>query len=256
MRDETYSVSELTDEIRDLLAEAYAGVWVAGEVQRVRSSQRGHLYFELIEKGRSDRIVGKVDRRAVAIPPLSGTAKSRRERPGDCRRATDPVLGADRFLRSGRPAAAGRSRSRSPVHPRPTRTPPPRDPRRLAEAGLLEANRELPLSEVPLDIGLVTSKGSAAYHDFLASLAESGYGFRVFFVHAAMQGREAERQVASALRMLGGAALDTIVLIRGGGSRTDLAAFDSRVIAEAVARCPLPVLTGLVTRSINRSPTG
>ncbi len=118
----------------------------------------------------------------------------------------------------------------------------------LAAAGLLEANRALPLAQVPLDVALVTSKGSAAYHDFLAGLAESGYGFRVFFVHAAMQGREAEGQIASALERLGRVApgaLEAVVLIRGGGSRTDLAAFDSRLVAEAVARCPLPVLTGL-----------
>ncbi len=124
----------------------------------------------------------------------------------------------------------------------------------LAEAGLLELNRQQPLSAVPLDVGLVTSEGSAAFHDFLAGLAESGYGFRVHFVHAAMQGREAERQVAAALGDIAfaglrpdssGLQLDAIVLIRGGGSRTDLAAFDSRAVAEAVARCPLPVLTGL-----------
>ncbi len=115
----------------------------------------------------------------------------------------------------------------------------------LAEAGLLDANRQRPLSEVPLDVGLVTSEGSAAFHDFVASLEESGYGFRVVFVHAAMQGHEAERQVAAALLRTARLPLDAIVLIRGGGSRTDLAAFDSRAVAEAVARCPLPVLTGL-----------
>src|SRR4029078_7543944 len=86
---------------------------------------------------------------------------------------------------------------------------------------------------------------SAAYHDFLSCLRESGYGFRVIFFHAAVQGKEAEREVVSALRALAGLDVDCAVLIRGGGSRTDLAAFDSRAIAEAVARAPLPVLTGL-----------
>ena len=76
-------------------------------------------------------------------------------------------------------------------------------------------------------------------------MTESGYGFRVIFVHAAMQGREAEREVVSALASLAGLPIDCAVLIRGGGSRTDLAAFDSRSIAEAIARAPFPVLTGL-----------
>jgi exodeoxyribonuclease VII large subunit len=62
-----------------------------------------------------------------------------------------------------------------------------------------------------------------------------------------MQGAQAEGQVASAIALLARLEpkLDAVVLVRGGGSRSDLAAFDSRRIAEAVARCPLPVLCGL-----------
>ncbi|HEX6200913.1 MAG TPA: exodeoxyribonuclease VII large subunit, partial [Thermoanaerobaculia bacterium] len=85
----------------------------------------------------------------------------------------------------------------------------------------------------------------AAYHDFLTTLGESGYGFRVLFVHAAVQGRDAERELVSALASLAGAAIDCCALIRGGGARTDLAVFDSRAVAEAVALAPFPVLTGL-----------
>ncbi len=115
----------------------------------------------------------------------------------------------------------------------------------LAAAGLLERNRALPLSDLPLSIALITSHGSAAYHDFLSGLRESGYGFRVLFVHASVQGRDAEREVVSALASLAGLPIDCAVLIRGGGSRSDLAVFDSRAIAEAIARAPFPVLTGL-----------
>jgi exodeoxyribonuclease VII large subunit len=115
----------------------------------------------------------------------------------------------------------------------------------LEAAGLLTRNREQPLPELPLRLALITSEGSAAYHDFLSTLKESGFGFQVFFIHASVQGREAEREVASALAALGGLEVDCAVLIRGGGSRADLAVFDSRRIAEAVARAPVPVLTGL-----------
>ena len=251
---DTYSVSELTEEIRDLLAEAYAGVWVAGEAQRVRASRNGHLYFELIEKGRGDRIVGKID----AVLWRSQHQRIRR------------VLAANgqRFADGQQIRCWGRLDFYGPAgrlqlvvqEVDPLFTLGRLEQRRrqnltaLAAAGLLDRNRERPLPAVPLDIGLVTSEGSAAFHDFLAGLAESGYGFRVFFAHASMQGHDAERQVAAAIRDIPFAslqsdpargALDAIVLIRGGGSRTDLAAFDSRAIAEAVARCPLPVLTGL-----------
>ena len=67
----------------------------------------------------------------------------------------------------------------------------------------------------------------------------------MLFVHAAVQGSGAEEELVSALAALAGAPIDCAVLIRGGGSKTDLAVFDSRPVAEAVATAPFPVLTGL-----------
>ena len=57
----TYSVAALCGEVREILEEAYRGVWVVGELHRGRRSQNGHFYFELVEKGRGDEIVGKLD---------------------------------------------------------------------------------------------------------------------------------------------------------------------------------------------------
>ncbi len=244
-----YSVSQLTQEIREFLGEAFPGVWVVGEAQRVYTSRNGHLYFELVEKGRRDEIIGKLDcvvwrRDLERLRRL--LARSGQE------------LGEGQQIRCGGQidfyGAGGRLQlivreldplfSLGKLEQRRRQTL-----EALKKTGLLDRNPQLVLSAVPLRIGLVTSSGSAAYHDFLSSLEGSGFGFRLLLVHAAMQGREAEREVASALRLLSepevGRELDAVVLIRGGGARSDLAVFDSRSIAEAVARCPLPVLTGL-----------
>ncbi len=247
----TYSVSELTEEIREVVVDAFDGIWVVGEVQRARQSQRGHLYFELVEKGRADRIVGKIDaviwQRDHLRVRRSLSASGQEIVDGQQIRCWGQV---DFYGPAGRLQLVVRDVD-------PLFTLGLLEQRRretmatLAKAGLLDRNQQLALADVPLDIGLITSSGSAAYHDFIAGLVESGYGFRVHFVHAAMQGAEAERQVVAALRSFGnlsssgGQAPAVIVLIRGGGSRSDLAAFDSRRIAEAVARSPLPVLTGL-----------
>ena len=67
----------------------------------------------------------------------------------------------------------------------------------------------------------------------------------MLFVHAAVQGAGAERELVSALRTAARARPDCAVIIRGGGSRSDLAVFDSRPLAEAIARAGFPVLTGL-----------
>lgn len=241
----TYSVSRLCGEVRDFLGEAFASVWVVGEAQRVRPSQRGHLYFELVEKGERDEIVGKLEAvvwkndllRVRRLLGVSGQQISEgmqiRVRggldfyaPGGrlqlCVKDVDPAFTLGQLEQRRRETLAA-----------------------LAAAGLMERNRALPLPDLPLDIALITSYGSAAYHDFLSGLQESGYGFRVILVHASVQGKDAEREVVSALAALEGLPIGLAVLIRGGGSRSDLAVFDSRAIAEAIARAPFPVLAGL-----------
>ena len=244
-REETYSVRELCEDIRDFLREAFSSVWVAGEVNRLRPHQRGHLYFELIEKGDADEIVGKVE--AVAWRgdyqkirrSLADTGQELAEgQQIRCRGSVDfyapfgrlqlVVREVDPIFTLGLLAKRRQETLKA-----------------LTAAGLLTRNREHLLSELPLRLALITSEGSAAYHDFLSTLRESGFGFEVLFIHASVQGREAENEVASALEALAGLEVDCAVLIRGGGSRADLAVFDSRRIAEAVARAPVPVVTGL-----------
>jgi exodeoxyribonuclease VII large subunit len=115
----------------------------------------------------------------------------------------------------------------------------------LRSAGLYDRNRERTLPALPLSVGLVTSAESAAYQDFVSSLRQSGYGFRVVLVPTTVQGRDASAGVAGAIGALARCDLDCIAVIRGGGARSDLAAFDSRAVALAIVESRLPVLTGL-----------
>ena len=244
-REETYSVSELCGEIRELVAGTFPEVWVSGEIQRLKSSRAGHLYFELIEKGTDDDIVGKLD---VAVwRTYNRQVQARLGRAGAVLAEGQEIrcLGrVDFYERGGRlqlivsdidPAfTLGRLelRRRETIEA-------------LRRAGLTELNKGLALPRVPLDVALVTSHESAAYHDFLSTLTESPYGFRVTFIHASVQGAPAEGELASALRLAAELPVDSIALVRGGGSRADLAVFDSRGVAEAVARAERPVLAGL-----------
>lgn len=264
----TYTVSQLCGEIRDLLGEVFPAVWVAGEVARCKQGTRGHVYFELIEKGEHDSIVGKLDaviwnadfQRVKRMLAATG------QRLADgvqirCRGNLDFYGAGGRLQLTIREVDPAFTLGLLELRRRETLAA-------LEAAGLMARNRALALPELPLTLALITSEGSAAYHDFLSGLRESGYGFRVLFVHASVQGRDSEREVVSALRALAGIAalpglpglpasnamrIDCVVLIRGGGSKTDLAAFDSRAIAEAIALAPFPVLTGLgheIDRSI------
>lgn len=126
--------------------------------------------------------------------------------------------------------------------------------RRLAAEGLIEANRARPLPALPLRLALITSAESAAYHDFIKELGLSGLAFRLGCIDARVQGSEQEGDLRAAFATVArrAADFDAVVLIRGGGSRSDLAGFDAEVLARDIARCPLPVLTG-IGHEIDRS---
>jgi exodeoxyribonuclease VII large subunit len=116
---------------------------------------------------------------------------------------------------------------------------------RLREEGLLEANKLKPLSPVPLRVGLVASPGTEGYSDFTGQLLKSGYGFEIVLVKTAVQGEAAPAQIVSALDALDQAGVDVICLVRGGGSKGDLACFDDERVARAIAAMATPVFTGI-----------
>lgn len=117
--------------------------------------------------------------------------------------------------------------------------------KRLAQADLLDMNKKRKLPLLPQRIGLIGSLDSASMNDFIRTLDSSPYGFSVWLAAAQVQGVETEASVMRALRCLESLELDLIVLVRGGGSRTDLAFLDNEAVARAIAHCRLPVWTGI-----------
>jgi exodeoxyribonuclease VII large subunit len=242
----TYGVGELAVGITRALSAAFpAEVWVRGELDGLKAANAsGHVYFSLSERN---------SRRG---PTTSiGVALFRTDR-----------LKVERFLRDwpGFALADGievRIRARvqysygrislvmSAVDPVHTlgRLAADRDRvlRALRDDGLLEANSRLPLPSVPLRVGLVTSVGSAACEDVLAELRSSRFAFRVVLADARVQGTGAEASLLRALRAVSRGPVDVVLMVRGGGARTDLAAFDGERLARAVAAMPVPVLSGV-----------
>jgi exodeoxyribonuclease VII large subunit len=98
----------------------------------------------------------------------------------------------------------------------------------------------------------VTAAGSAAYADFIEELERSGFAFVVLHAATAVQGRDADRSIAAALLAVAARQPDAIALVRGGGSRSDLACFDSELVARTIATLDVPVLTG-IGHEIDRS---
>jgi exodeoxyribonuclease VII large subunit len=117
----------------------------------------------------------------------------------------------------------------------------------LRERGLDRRNLALPLPVPPLRVAVLTSLDSDGWNDFDQQLRGSGFGFAITCHAVRVQGPELRPTVLAGLRWFAerSADHDVLCILRGGGSRSDLAWFDDREVALAVARHPLPVLCGI-----------
>ena len=91
----------------------------------------------------------------------------------------------------------------------------------------------------------MTAAGSAAQADFIDELRRSEIAFDLVVCPTPVQGVGAAHRIAAAIRSCAERAVDVIAVIRGGGAKTDLVAFDDAVVARTIAGCPVPVLTGI-----------
>ena len=119
--------------------------------------------------------------------------------------------------------------------------------RLLEEKGLLERQKRLALPLAPQRLAVISSPTAAGFQDFVRQLEEAPYDFALTLFPALMQGDEAPTSLRAALANVRAqrSQFDAVVIIRGGGSRADLVAFDEYGLAAAVGAFPLPVLTGI-----------
>lgn len=118
---------------------------------------------------------------------------------------------------------------------------------RLKEEGLINKNRSLELPLVPQNIAIISSAHSAGYEDFLSQLKLSEYKIRTSFFPAEMQGVDATKSVVKSLKDIFSKIndFDLVVVLRGGGAQSDLDCFDTYLMGKAIARFPIPVVTGI-----------
>lgn len=119
----------------------------------------------------------------------------------------------------------------------------------LREEGVIDLNKQLEVPMFAKRIAVISSATAAGYGDFCNQLIDNDYGFafttRLF--PAVMQGEQVEQSVIAALDLVNQEIdnFDVVVIIRGGGSTSDLSGFDTLDLAENVANFPLPVITGI-----------
>lgn len=243
----TWSVRELSDAIGEQLRAAFpAEVWVRGEIQNLNRARSGHVYFTLCDhdgdgegaqlsvmlsasaRVRVNRLLLRNGGRVRMTDGTEVRIRGRLDWYGPRGQLQLRMASIDPAFTLGQLAAA-----RAELLAR------------LRDEGLLERNRTVPFPLLPLRIGLVTSVGSAAEADVLHELERSGFRFEVTVADVRVQGADAPAAIAAAVAGLDRSRIDVIVVARGGGAANDLAAFDSEVVARAIAGARRPVVTGV-----------
>ena len=247
----TFTVVELTDRIKQVLSDAFGDeLWVEGEIRNLSRARSGHMYFDLVEPD-TDNNAGKQPEASVSVALF----RFNRERVEDTLRRQGGMAMEDgmKVRIQGKldfwPPGGRLQLYMSGIDPNFTLGELEADRLRLLEKlrdeGLLAKNQGVAFPVAPLRIGLVTSNGSAAHHDFCDELESSGLAWEVILADTPVQGADAPPLIATAIGAVGRAGVDVIAVVRGGGARTDLVAFDSEAVARAVANAPVPVVTGV-----------
>ncbi|MEM8705845.1 MAG: exodeoxyribonuclease VII large subunit [Actinomycetota bacterium] len=257
MSEQTLTVSELGIVVRAALEQAMPyGVWVEGEIQGITRSRNGHVYFDMIEPAEASGAAPLATVPVVLFRDARDRVNRLLKRHGDPIRMTDGVKIRIQGMVDFYPPSGRIQLRMSAIDPTYTLgvLAAEREAllRQLSDSGRLRANARHAVPNVPLRIGVVTSIGSAAHADVTTVFERSERAFTLVEIDTAVQGAGAERTIAAAVRAAVDASVDVVLVVRGGGSKTDLAVFDHAEVADAIADAPVPVFTG-VGHDIDRS---
>ena len=247
MSQQVVTLYGLTRLVADLIVshEGTQNVWVTAELSDV--NRRGHIYMELIEKNAAGQAVAKA--RAVIWANVAPQIIGKFER-GTGQRFESGIKLMVKASVSMHPVY-GMSLVITDINPEFTMGDLVRRRReilmKLQAEGILEDNRKLEWRVPSLRIAVVSAPGAAGYGDFVHQLYSAGFRFKTQLFPAVMQGDRTVATVLDALEAIE-ADLDSwdgVVVIRGGGATSDLAAFDSYELAARIACFPLPVIVGI-----------
>ena len=243
------TLRELQRRVKSALEGQFAlPVWVSAEISEIKVNYSGHCYLELVEKG-GDNGVPTAQARAVVwrshYPRISGYFEAETgQRLASGIRILAKVLVSYHEL-------YGFSLQITDIDPSYTLGDMERQRQQtiaqLQQDGVWDMNREATMPTVVQRIAIVSSANAAGYQDFCKELDKSPYRFSLTLFDAFMQGAAAEESIIEALCSVAARMedFDAVVLIRGGGSKSDLNCFNAYRLCAHVAQFPLPVVTGI-----------
>lgn len=247
------SLFELHQQIREELEVSFPeSYWVVAEISQITPDKRkGHCYLSLVDKGDDPR--GQIlaqTRATIWSARFQILSRYFEEKTGQQLKAGLKIL----FQTNVRfHELYGLSLDILNIDPNYTIGDLARQRqetlKRLEAEGLLTSNKELELPFVPQRLAVISSTTAAGYQDFIHQLHHNafGYTYSTTLFQAVVQGNEAPASIRKAFALVARYSehFDACILIRGGGSQTDLSCFDDYHVAAAIGHCPVPVLTGI-----------
>lgn len=226
--DKIYSVSEFIDAANELLS---FEVWIEGEISGFNISQGKWVFFDLKDKDEA-KIGCFMGAWALKGALEDGMSIRVRGNPGIHKKYGKFSITVKEIQLMGE-GALRRSFELLKA--------------KLQAEGLFAPERKRQLPKFPARIGLIASRESAAYTDFMRILNNRWGGIEVNLLHVQVQGKEAIPQIVGAIQYLNSEMpdLDSIVITRGGGSMDDLQAFNSEEVVRAIFASKIPTLVGI-----------
>ncbi len=224
--------------------------WVTAEISDLNINRSGHCYLELVEKNEADeRIIAKA--RGIIwsytfnmIRPYFETVTGQELASGlkimmNITVEFHELYGYSLLVKDIDPSYTLGDIARRKLEVL----------QQLEEEGILEMNKSLPQSVVFQKIAIISSPTAAGYGDFIDQLDHNAYGYAFYhkLFPAIMQGDQTELSIISALERIFQYEdfFDGVVIIRGGGAKSDLHVFNNYVLASHICQFPLPVITGI-----------
>ena len=226
------TVSELTQEIKDLLEMTFSDIWIEGEISNLRIPPSGHTYFTLKDDLSQIRAVlfrGQV--RHLRFVPEDGLHVICRGRVSLYEKRGEYQL----ILEVMEPKGIGALQLAFLQLKE-----------RLEKEGFFDVDRKKPLPMLPRKIGIVTSPTGAVIRDMLHIIDRRFKNVHILLYPVRVQGEGASLEIAQAIEYLDQQGdVDVIIVGRGGGSLEDLWAFNEEVVARAIYRSRIPVVSAV-----------
>lgn len=230
-----WSVSALLLALSDAMSARFGAITVQGELSGWSRASSGHAYFTLKDaSGEAAALRCVIFRRAASLLDFGPADGQRVELRG--RLALYEPRGDLQFV-----VEAMRRQGAGSLYEQFLRLRA-----RLEAAGLFDPARRRAIAMHPRTLGVVTSLGAAALRDVLTALGRRAPQVRVVVYPCLVQGAEAPASIVRALQQVAERSeVDTVLLVRGGGSLEDLWAFNDERVVRAVASSPIPVVCGV-----------